>query len=348
MSGTSLDGLDIAACEFTYYNKVWNFNVLAAETLNYNDEWINVLKNIHSYNAYELSKYNVTYGKYIGESIKRFIEKYNICPLLIASHGHTVFHNPDENTTLQIGSGASISTASGCRVVCDFRTVDVALGGQGAPLVPVGEAALFHNINAFLNIGGFSNISFHRNKNIEAYDVCPSNIMLNYLASFINLAFDNEGKIASSGSVIEELFSQLNNIPYYNMCPPKSLGREWFEKYIVPLLNTDKYAINDLLRTATEHIAYQIFECFKSKNENKILITGGGALNSFLISRLKYYIGDAAVLPDKLTIEFKEAIIFGFLGLLRWLNKDNTLASVTGASRNSVGGCIYDAKVSSL
>lgn len=341
MSGTSLDGLDIAACEFIYINKVWTYAVIAAETLKYNTEWTNILKNIHTYNSYDLSKFNIKYGELIGETAKNFIKRNKINPLLIASHGHTVYHNPEERTTLQIGSGASISTVSACPVVCDFRTVDVALGGQGAPLVPAGETALFQNINSFLNIGGFANISFHQHNNIEAYDVCPANIMLNYLASKLNLDYDDEGKITSTGIIIEDLLLQLNNLPYYKMSAPKSLGREWFERNIIPLLNDEGFEIKDLLCTASEHIAYQIAKSYKCNKDNGLLITGGGALNTFLINRLKIYLGNSVILPDKLTIEYKEAIIFGFLGLLRWLNQENTLASVTGASRNSVGGAVY-------
>jgi len=341
MSGTSLDGLDIAACEYSYNTDVWNFKLIAAETISYEGKWLERLSRVHHYAGFELTKLDFEFGKLIGLSVSNFVERNNINASLIASHGHTVFHKPNEGITLQIGKGSEISALANLPVVCDFRTCDVALGGQGAPLVPMGEKMLFKEFDSFLNIGGFANISVYNEGIMKAWDVCPANIILNYVAQRENKRFDFNGEMSAQGNIVPGLLHELNNLPYYFKDPPKSLGREWLEEEVFALINRFDGRTYDIMRTLTEHIAIQIALTFKKSEKKTLFITGGGALNAFLMERLKSYIGNACVLPEVRIIEFKEAVIFGFLGLLRYLNKNNCLSSVTGSSRDNCGGAIY-------
>ncbi|MDZ7607548.1 MAG: anhydro-N-acetylmuramic acid kinase [Cyclobacteriaceae bacterium] len=264
-------------------------------------------------------------------------------PELIVSHGHTIFHQPGIGLTLQIGDGYRIMKKTGIKTVCDLRSLDVALGGQGAPFVPIGDKLLFPQYDFCLNLGGFSNISTDIDGRRIAYDICPVNTVLNFLASRVGFDFDKDGEIARSGKPVESLLEILNNLPYYKLTPPKSLGIEWVNSYVLPLLQGHEVA--DLMHTFCRHIAHQIAVSIPSGNTKRsVLVTGGGAKNTFLIEMIKNEIGKNAevVIPDEQTVDFKEAIIFGFLGLLRALGQVNTLKSVTGASADSSGGIIFD------
>lgn len=348
MSGTSLDGLDIAYCSFSN-KKNWEYTIIKAETIEYNTEWKNKLSTIETKSALELALLDSAYGSYIGNLVNAFIKKNKINTtaafkkrtLLIASHGHTIFHQPQKRMTLQIGSGAAIAAECNLPVVNDFRSKDVALGGQGAPLVPVGDALLFNKYNACINLGGFANISFAQIKKRIAYDICPVNIVLNTLANKLGKKYDEGGIIARKGKVNIALLKQLNQLPYYNQAIPKSLGKEWVLKTIYPLLA--KYKLNpiDSIATITEHAALQIAKAIPTKKASNVLITGGGAYNTYLIERIKANTTANINIPDKNTVEFKEALIFAFLGMLRVQNKINTLKSVTGARMDSIGGAIY-------
>jgi len=340
MSGTSLDGLDLAAVEFIYNNYHWEFSIVAAETVAYSSEWEERLKSSPALSGEQLLELHTSYGRYTGREIKKFLQKHALAPALIASHGHTVFHQPEKGFTFQLGNGASIIAETGIPTVADFRTGDVALGGQGAPLVPVGDKLLFSEYESCLNLGGFANISFDQSGNRVAFDICPVNFILNDLAQKTGWPYDAGGELGRSGKVNQKLLDQLNLLAFYRQSPPKSLGREWMDDYFMPLIAADEIPFNDQLRTAYEHIAIQISNA--SPGRGKMLVTGGGAFNTFLVERLKHYLKCEIVIPHAEIIQFKEALVFAFLGLLRSLGEINCYASVTGARRDSSAGVIYN------
>lgn len=341
MSGTSLDGMDLCACNFTLFEGTLNYTIEHVATVPYSPLWKNKLASlIHSGGA-ELAQAHFDFGRLAGEMAGNFLQQTKFDPLLIASHGHTIFHDPAHGSTFQLGSGAAIAVITGKPTVCDFRTTDVCLGGQGAPLVPIGDQLLFHQFDACLNLGGFSNISFTRNSNRVAFDICPVNTALNYLAAKLKLSFDADGALARSGEIIYSLLGKLDALEFYKLPPPKSLGMEWLKRYFVPLLNDSISSVPDLLRTFTEHIANQIAKVIHNNGIKNVLITGGGAHNTFLIERLKKLSNSSLVIPDTKLIDYKEALIFALLGLLRWLGQTNCLASATGARFDSIGGAVY-------
>ena len=343
MSGTSLDGLDMAYCEFEK-KKHWKYKIVYAETKPYKIEWAKKLKKAFQMNKNELKKVNGGYGKFIGSEILKFVKRKSISPDFVSSHGHTVFHQPDKKITLQIGDGNIISSICKLPVVCDFRLGDVMLGGQGAPLVPIADKLLFSEYGFCLNLGGFGNISFDNSKRERiAFDICPVNIVLNALAKRLGNEFDKGGKIASRGRIEEKLLKKLNTLAFYKISPPKSLGREWVEKFFYPILNASTSSIQDKLRTVAEHIALQIAHVvnLNSGIDRPVLLTGGGAYNQFLIERISAHAKCQVILPNDKIIQFKEAMVFAFLGVLKIRREINILKSVTGATRNSSGGRIY-------
>ncbi|TAL62605.1 MAG: anhydro-N-acetylmuramic acid kinase [Bacteroidetes bacterium] len=342
MSGTSLDGLDIACCEFKKL-KTWRYKIKYAVTIKYNKEWRKKLRSAIMMKKPELQALDLEYGRFIGAEIRKLIRHKNISADLIASHGHTVFHQPEKKLTLQIGNGCEIASFTALPVVCDFRSGDVALGGQGAPLVPLADKMLFSEYAFCLNLGGFANISFDKNKQRIAFDICPANIVLNELAGKLGKEFDEGGKLASKGIIHEKLLKNLNTLPFYKNKPPKSLGREWVENKFLPALGSFDISIQDKLRTVVEHIALQISSVLNSEPRTphpELLFTGGGAYNKFLIGRISHHAKCKIVLPDDKTIQFKEAMAFAFLGLLKMRGEINILKSVTGAKRDSSGGVI--------
>jgi anhydro-N-acetylmuramic acid kinase len=343
MSGTSLDGLDIAACKFNY-NKHWNYQIIKALTIKYPDELKHELSNAFYSGDQQLTQLDDKYGNYIGTQLQEFILGLPEIPELICSHGHTVFHRPADGITIQIGSGKRIHELVNIPVVNNFRQQDVLLGGQGAPLVPLGDEILFSNYDCCINLGGFSNISWKSANKRLACDMSPCNILLNSIASKLNLAFDKNGEISRSGTLIEELYIKWNQIEFFNKKAPKSLGREWFENHYLNDLSESRFEPNDLLFTATEHVAEQISKfIFTIGTENaNYLFTGGGAHNIYLMERLSHYFGQKLnPSEDYQLIDFKEAIVFAFLGLLRILGKINVLSSVTGAVKDHSAGDIW-------
>jgi anhydro-N-acetylmuramic acid kinase len=341
MSGTSLDGLDIAFCEFENDGIDWSYKILGGETIPYSEEWRNRLANLEKSTALDIVTTDVEYGHLSGRLTKAFIDRHKIQPDFIASHGHTIFHKPEKKITWQIGKGSSIAAETGLPVVCDFRSLDVALSGQGAPLVPVGDRLLFSEFDYCLNLGGFANISCEKSGERIAYDICPANIVLNHLAGKIGKSFDPSGQMARIGNLSATLLSTLNQLPYYSQLPPKSLGKEWVLSHIYPILDGSSVLLNDQLNTFCEHIAIQVSKASSSNRYGKILITGGGAFNDYLLERIKYHTPNPILLPDENTINFKEALIFAFLGVLRWRKETNCLRSVTGADMDNSGGAIY-------
>ena len=348
MSGTSLDGLDIAHVRFFHGNN-WQFQLISGESIAYDFEMQHKLKHAHELSGLELKKLDIYYGKWIGEKTREFMKIRNVFPELIVSHGHTIFHQPDIGLTLQIGDGYQIMMGTGVKTICDLRSLDIALGGQGAPLVPIGDQMLFQDYELCLNLGGFSNISFDQTNSRLAFDICPVNTVLNHLASQINLDYDAEGAMAKSGKTNTKILERLNELDFYQQNPPKSLGIEWVHEAIFSILVND--ATKNLLNTYCHHIAIQIIRAIEKNYELKgkihkpnMLVTGGGAKNTFLINLLKIHASEKIdiIIPETSIVDFKEAIIFAFLGLLRSENKINTLNSVTGANMDSSGGLIFE------
>ena len=340
MSGTSLDGIDIAYVNFNF-SEGWSYKILTAETFPYSPELKEKLSSAVSYPDLQLEELNESYTEYLSEVIRKFLSKNDIFePDAICSHGHTVKHEPEKGYTLQIGNLPKLSENLNCTVVCDFRVQDVALGGQGAPLVPVGDELLFSAYDYCLNLGGFANISTRVNGKRLAYDICAVNTVLNYLAEQIDLPYDNKGEVAASGKLNRELLEKLQKIPFYGLRAPKSLGIEWVNKYIFPLFERSD-SIPDLLRTYTEHAAEEIAAAFRNTSEEIVLVTGGGAFNDFLINEIRKRTTTKIVIPPAEVVNFKEALIFAFLGVLKLRGENNVLSSVTGASKDHSAGTIF-------
>lgn len=340
MSGTSLDGLDIALTRFSGDGSALDFQILKAETIPYSDPLKDKLGNAYKLSGLELTLLHKEYGSFIGKEVKKFLPE-DITVDFIASHGHTIFHQPEKQLSLQIGDGAFIAAESGISVISDFRNTDLAFGGQGAPLVPAGDKLLFSEYDFCLNLGGFANISYDEEGARKAFDICPVNIVANALARQEGPAYDEKGRLGSRGRLNKDLITELNAQEYFRMPAPKSLGREYVEEKVFPLLNKYKISVNDKLHTYYEHAAFQINEAVKNKKQAQILVTGGGAYNGYLIRRIKALSGQRIVIPDDTIIQYKEALIFALLGLLRAGKANNILASYTGASRNSTGGVIH-------
>ncbi len=346
MSGTSLDGLDMAYCRFTNTDDIWQYELLASDSTSYNGEWLDHLKNAIHLSEEELIDLDDKYGQWLGDKTKKFIEQNNLSVELIASHGHTVFHQPEKGITLQIGSGQQLANITGKKVVCDFRKKDVALGGQGAPLVPIGDKQLFGKYVACLNLGGIANVSFRANSQRVAFDIGLANMLLNHLANQLDKPYDKSGLLARSGEIDQVLLTKLNELEYYQLPYPKSLGYEWFLSDVWPLFDANEISVVDQLATAVEHECIQIGKVFSDliNEPGEILVTGGGAFNEFFIERLKQHTPEhlQVFVPERQLVDFKEAIVFAFMGVLRLRNEDNCLKSVTGASQNCSGGDIFE------
>jgi len=343
MSGTSLDGLDIAFCRFETVDTKWKSEIVCAQTIPYSETWRKKLLSLEKTDALTFQQTHVEYGHYLGELTADFIKDHDIKADFVSSHGHTIFHQPEKKLTVQIGSGSAIAAACQLPVICDFRSMDVALGGQGAPLVPIGDKLLFSEYEFCLNLGGFANVSYEFNQQRIAYDICPVNIVMNTLCEKLGKSYDNGGSIARSGNLNTGLLDALNTLDFYGLPSdhPKSLGKEWVLKNIQPILQQQKISDKDMLRTFCEHIAMQIGRALANKPKGTLLITGGGTYNIFLLECIKKHTPHALIIPDKKTIEFKEALLFAFLGVLRIRNEVNCLKSVTGATRDNIGGAFY-------
>jgi len=342
MSGTSLDGVDLALVEFQCIDNKWFFDIQHCKTYPYNTYWFDKLKLAVLSSAPELKKLNQEYTKYLNALIHKFISDFDIQNLdAIASHGHTIFHKPQEGYTLQIGNLPSLKNGFDIPIVCDFRVQDVKLGGQGAPLVPIGDRFLFSDFDFCLNLGGFSNISFDVDNKRIAYDISPVNTVLNFYANQLGLDYDDKGAIARLGIVHLPLLQKLNENDFYSKEFPKSLGFEFVLQEVFPVIDSYQIAIPDILATYVAHVSDQISNQLKNK-KGKMLVTGGGAFNLFLIEELQKKLpAISLIIPDVSTINFKEALIFAFLGVLKLNDFDNVLASVTGAKTDHSSGVIF-------
>lgn len=339
MSGTSLDGLDICLVKFIKSNHGWNYEILQAETFPYSQHWETQLRRAIFLNAEELLALNSEYGFYLGKCVEEFIQRNSLQNIdLISSHGHTIFHQPQRKFTLQIGDGRAIKIINKTPVVYDFRSQDVLMGGNGAPLVPIGDELLFSEFDACLNIGGFSNISFKKEEKRIAFDICPVNIVLNQYAQSLGKEYDENGDFARKGNINIDILSALNSLEFYKKNPPKSLGIEWVNEEIFQILKGE--TSENILSTFTEHAAFQIAETFNENKLKKILFTGGGTFNTFLIEKIKEKTDSEIIIPEKKLIDFKEALIFAFMGVLRMNNEINILSSTTGSSSNHCSGIL--------
>ena len=342
MSGTSLDGVDLCLSNFLYKNGKWDFLIKNTLTVPYEKNWVTKLSKSHSLSKKKLIDLDIDYTKHLSKIILYFISKNKISDIdFISSHGHTIFHDPKKKITYQIGNRVELNKSTNIPVVCDFRKQDVELGGQGAPLVPIGDLLLFNDYTHCLNLGGFSNISINSDGHVVAYDICPVNIVLNKYSRLIGIDFDLDGKVSESGKINYKLLKLLDNISFYNLKAPKSLGIEWVENKIFPLIDSFNISVRDILRTFVEHVAIQISNNLKGKNL-KVLISGGGVKNKFLMKRIKKLSNQNFYTISKNIIDYKEALIFGFLGVLKIRNENNCLKSVTGASKDHSSGIIFD------
>ena len=343
MSGTSLDGVDIACCYFELRKKSWHFSIEAAQTFNYSKTWKEKLAQAHLLSGEKLMQVHSEYGHFLGKLCAEFMKKNRLKKVdLIASHGHTIFHQPKNKFTFQLGNGNDIQAVTGLPVVFDFRSQDVARGGEGAPLVPIGDRLLFSEYDVCLNLGGIANLSMEMTGERRAFDVCYCNMALNYLVAKLGKEFDANGALASTGAVNKTLLSELHRFYLKIKKRRPSLAREGFEQMIVPLLRDETISVQDKLRTFNESIADEIVVALPQKKRLKLLATGGGARNKFLIQLLQKKASERAeiVVPDYRTIDFKEALVFAFLGVLRLRGEVNVLKSVTGASQNSCSGIL--------
>jgi anhydro-N-acetylmuramic acid kinase len=353
MSGSSLDGLDIAFVEFEEKAGKWTFSLLESECVSYSLELEQRLASAPLLSAVEFMQLNAEYGHFLGNAINQFIHDKGIGykVALICSHGHTIFHEPGRFTS-QIGDGAAIAAVTGLPVVTDLRSMDVALGGQGAPIVPIGEKLLFNEHALFLNIGGIANISHHQHSMHRAFDVCPANKVLNMLSMRVDKKFDQDGELASSGIVHEALLKELNQLSYYQLPFPKSLANEFGSEVVYPLIVSFGLSISDSLATYVEHIAIQVSNAIVNLELRSVgnyagstmVVTGGGAFNSYLVSRIQFHLSEHEItieVPSEGIVQYKEAIIMALLGVLRWREEDTVISSVTGSSRSSIGGALW-------
>ncbi len=352
MSGSSLDGLDIVFTELQETTGVWRFEILAADCYPYSSDWTNKLTAAIHLSALDYQLLHTEYGAYLGTEVNRFIEAHDLHykVALIASHGHTSFHEPHRKMTAQLGDGAALAAQTKSIVVSDLRALDVAFGGQGAPIVPIGEKLLFPDYELFLNLGGIANLTATTPHGTVAFDVCAANKVLDMLMNTIGRSYDEGGTTAASGVVHSELLQRLNDLDYYRKPYPKSLANSFGTDSVFPIITSYKLPVEDALRTYLEHIAIQIAAAVDSLSKasaevsRKLLVTGGGAFNTFLVQRLKEALQKFSieiVVPDENIIRYKEALVMALIGVLRWRQEYNVMSSVTGAERNSIGGAVW-------
>lgn len=345
MSGSSLDGLDIACCDFEFHEGKWHFYIPFASCAGYDAEWIDRLSSAHEANAKTLWQLHADFGRFSGKAVRSFINDNAIEDVaFIASHGHTIFHFPHQGFTAQIGDGAGLAACAGLPVICDFRSSDVAKSGQGAPLVPIGDRALFGGYKFLLNLGGIANITIIEGGRTTAFDICSANQVLDHYARQKDQNYDTDGLLAATGRLDEALLKKLDGLPYHAQPVPKSLDNGYSREIVLKLMEESSASLEDKLHTYCEHIAHQtaryILE-FKGTVGEVMLVTGGGAFNKYLVERLKHYTDIAVEIPHDNIVCFKEALIFAFMGVLRWRNEVNVLCEVTGANADSVSGAVY-------
>lgn len=359
MSGSSLDGLDIAYCQFEIEKKegdqlyVHDWDVLEAETIGFSESWQARLSQLPTQTALVFAKTHTYLGHYFGDIVNDFINRYQIEPDFIATHGHTIFHDPMGRMTIQIGDSSAMAAKTGFPVISNFRNQDIAIDGQGAPVAPIIDKYLLPGHDFYLNLGGIANITTIVPNKIIAFDICPANQLLNALANRLNLEYDEGGQIAAAGKVLPDLLKEINRADFYRISYPKSLDNKWSQTAILSKITEDPTAIPDQLCTFVEHIAYQIAFAIKQvirkekveKEQLSLLATGGGAFNVYLMERLQHHCNQVAnvevVIPNPDIIQFKEAALMAWMGVMRAENVPNVLKTVTGAKRDTINGAIH-------
>lgn len=347
MSGSSLDGVDLAYCVFEKKENQWSFDIEYSSCTPYTTQWKHKLQSARSLSGKELWQLHADLSHLYASYINTFIAEFELTGKvdLIGSHGHTIFHFPEQHFTTQIADGAAIAALTGIPVVCDMRSSDIALGGQGTPIVPIGDLLLFRDYPYLLNIGGIANISIKRDEGILAFDICAANQVLDHYAAQAGLAYDKNGQLALVGKLHSQLYERLNQLPYYQRSHPKSLDNGYSKDIVIPLIDSYQLSVEDKLHTYCEHIAYQIntqISRVGSKHAGeKLLITGGGALNKYLVSRISAHTTARVEVPSEQIVQYKEALVMAFMAVLRYTQQPNVLRSVTGAERDSIGGALY-------
>jgi anhydro-N-acetylmuramic acid kinase len=349
MSGSSLDGLDIVYANITNVGQEWDYEIEHAVTIPFDMAWKKRLQNFNEHSIAEFLQLHTAFGRYIGNEVNKFIDTYSLHHKVhfIASHGHTVYHNPSENTTFQIGDGASIAAVTGLTTISDLRSIDVAYGGQGAPIVPIADQMLFKAYKYCLNIGGIANISIKTASGIAAFDVCAANQVLNFFVQQKGMDYDDKGQLASIGQYDDHVIQTLHDIPFFQQKGAKSLNNDFAKEYIIPKLN--HLEVENALHTACKHIAYEIKAAILAyipleSEQSELLVTGGGAHNDFLIQCIQEALQPlniTVVKSQDTIIDFKEALAMALIGVLRWREENNTLSSVTGATKDSIGGALW-------
>ncbi len=355
MSGSSLDGLDIAFCTFTIKAlptfEVVNWKINASNTVAYSKAWQKKLMELPQSSALDFVETHAKFGHYLGQLVQQFLSEHALTPDLIVSHGHTIFHYPERQFTVQIGDGAAIASITGYPVVSDVRAMDVSSGGQGAPIAPIADRYLLSEFDFCLNTGGIFNITYQSDKHSVALDITGANQILNTLANEMDLPYDASGAIARTGTVNITLLEQSNTFDYFLEEYPKSLDNQWVRENLTQLFKNFDAAVSDRLRTACEHIVFQtrqsvqqIFEKEKLPKDRvyKMIVTGGGAFNTFLMELLVEGLPEIqVVLPDKEMIENKEALLMALMGVMRIESVPNCIHTVTGAVRSVIGGVVH-------
>jgi len=343
MSGTSLDGVDLALCRFNAQNPA-KYQILKATTVPYPASWHSALASAYTATGRALTELDRSYGRYVGQLCAAFLADEQIHePLLICSHGHTVFHAPAERYTLQIGHGPSVKEAAGYPVLSDFRSADVAAGGQGAPLVPIADKDLFSHYGGCLNLGGFANVSFKAGATLRAHDICPCNTLLNEQAGRIGLPYDEGGNLAKKGIAVQSLLTELQQLPIYTDGSPVSLSTETLERHFKPIMSKWAHETpQDLLASLCLHFAWAIARSVELIAPGAtILVTGGGAFNSFLLQKIKTQAPHVVWhVPDSNTINFKEALAFAYLGYLYTHKLPGNVPACTGAAGPRILGTL--------
>lgn len=353
MTGSSLDGVDIVYTKITASEKKYSYEILMTDCVKMPAKWKLRISQLVLQNAVTYLKTSAFFGQFLGEILLDFITRNQIENQLdfIASHGQTIFHQPENKFSSQIGDGSVIAAITGFPVICDFRSVDVALGGQGAPVAPIANKLFYPEYSLFLNLGGIGNLAANINGKYVAFDFTAVNLILDKIAKELELEYDDEGKIAAFGNFSETLFDSLNHSIYYNKSYPKSLSGGWVSKVMLPIISRSPLSHADKLHTVVYHVAYQLKNAISmieakenisfSKND-KMLATGGGVFNRFLMQIIQEKIGVSVTIPDHQIIKFNEAVLMALMGVMRVRQETNIMSSVTGATYDTIGGAIYE------
>jgi len=345
MSGSSLDGIDMALCSFSGLGESLQWKLIHSVHVPFEPKWKKLLQDLPGSSAYDLSLADYDFGNLLGASSKKYFSDFK--PDYIASHGHTIFHYPALKMTCQIGNGAVIASASGINTICDFRSMDIGYGGQGAPIVSLFDLDFFGGLDVLVNLGGIANLTVPDKNQTIAYDIGPCNQLLNYLAGSIGLEYDQDGLLAAQGEIDQNLLKTLSGHSYFDRTFPKTLDNGYIFNEFVPILDKSKASVQDKLRTVVELIAKMLsreitMHLANHKTKAGVMFTGGGAKNTFLMETFrKKAVGFEMIETDDEMIDFKEAIMMAYLGYLRVKGKINVLSKVTGASKDSIGGSIY-------